>query len=176
MLTNTPSSSSPPSAHPEWATLRECWQDLDNPKLQSYEDTDFSRGLRQRHTDALDALVGDGELEEGVAEEMAAAFEEAIAHIQRQMATCYIALPPEFGPREDLVQQTAILEEMVDAGDIEPDTVAKVQQALERDIAWLAQFHAGETPGELSDIDVDPESVEAARILVQLLLGAQGFE
>ena len=151
------------------------WMDLDNPALQSFEDTDFSLDLRQRHDDVLTALVESGEIDAGVADGIAAAFEEAIAHIQRQQATCYIALPPVFTPREDLVQQAALLEEMATEGDIDPETVAQAQAALERDIAWLAQFHAGEVPGELDAIEVTQEAAEAARILVELLLGDQGF-
>jgi len=170
----TPSPSDTPPT-PDWATLRECWVDLDNPALQSFEDTDFSRDLRQRHDDALTALVESGEIDASVADEITAAFEEAIAHIQRQQATCYIALPPVFAPREDLVQQAAILEEMATEGDIDPETVAQAQAALEQDIAWLAQFHAGEVPSELDEIEVTPDAAEAARVLVKLLLGDQGF-
>ena len=165
-----------PSVDPNWNTLRECWLDLDSSELRSYDDTDFSIELRQRHDDALAALVENGELDSAVAGEIDAAFEEAIAHIQRQQATCYIMLPPVFAPREDLVQQTSILEELAEESDIEPETVAQAQAALERDIAWLSQFHAGEDPGELDGIEVTPEAAEAAKILVDLLLGDQGFQ
>jgi hypothetical protein len=163
------------NAGPIWADLRECWVDLGNPELQSFEDTDFSRGLRQRHDDALAALVADGELDAAVADEIAAAFEEAVTHIQRQQASCYIALPPQFTPRENLVQQAQILDEMAEEGGLDAATVAQAQEALERDIAWLAQFHAGEIPGEMDEIEVTQEAAEAARILVELLLGDQGF-
>jgi hypothetical protein len=159
---------------PDWAALRACWLDLDNPELQSFEDTDFSRELHRRHEDALAALVAGGELDAAVADEIAAAFEEAVAHVQRQQASCYIALPPEFTPRENLVQQAQILEEMAEQGDLDAETVAQAQEALERDIAWLARFHAGELPGEM-EIEVTPQAAEAARILVELLLGDQGF-
>jgi hypothetical protein len=161
---------------PDRAVLRACWFDLDDPKLQSFEDNDFSRELRQRHKDALAALVGSGEIDAAVAEEIAVAFEEAVAHVQRQQASCYIALPPEFAPRDDLVRQADLLEDLAAEGDIDPGTVTQAREALERDIAWLAQFHAGETPEELEGTDITPEAAEAARILVGLLLGDQGFE
>ena len=170
-----PSPSPTGATDPNWSALRACWLDLDHPDLQSFEDTDFSRDLRQRHGDALAALVKSGEIEAAVADEIAAAFEEAIAHIQRQQATCYIALPPVFAPREDLVKQAELLEELSTEGDIAPETVAQAQAALERDIAWLSQFHAGEEPGELDGIAITPEAAEAARILVELLLGTQRF-
>ena len=70
------------------------------------------------------------------------------------------------------MRQAAVLEEMVAAGDIDSGTVAQVQAALERDITWLAQFHEGEMPRGLGEIEITPE---AAHILVQLLLGDQGF-
>ncbi|MBE9508992.1 MAG: hypothetical protein IMY86_13205 [Chloroflexi bacterium] len=164
-----------PTPNARWATLRECWLDLRNTELQSVEDTDFAIGLRQRHADALDALVTDGELDAAVAEEIGVAFEQAVAHVQRKMATCYIAVPPEFVPRENLVQQAAMLEEMAVESDIAPDTVAQAQAALERDVAWLAQFDAGQVPGTLDEVEVSTESVEAAHILVELLLGLRGY-
>jgi hypothetical protein len=160
---------------PDWAALRACWLDLDNPELQSFEDTDFSRELRQRHITALAQLEARGELDAAVADEIAAAFEEAVAHVQRQQASCYIVLPPEFTPRDDLTRQADLLEDLAAEGDIDPGTVAQAQEALERDIAWLAQFHAGKVPEELEEIEVTPEAAEAARILVGLLLGDQGF-
>ena len=165
-----------PASNQRWADLRQCWFDLDDPKLQSFEDNDFSRELRQRHKDALAALVGSGEIDAAVADEIAVAFEEAVAHVQRQQASCYIALPPEFAPRDDLVRQADLLEDLAAEGDIDPGTVTQAREALERDIAWLAQFHAGETPEELEGTEITPEAAEAARILVGLLLGDQGFE
>ena len=160
-----------PEPSAQWQPLRSCWFDLDDPRLQSFEDNEFITDLRQRHADALDALVAAGELDPAVADEIAVAFEQAIAHVQRQMATCYIALPPEYMPRQDLVQQAAALEEMAARSDVDPNTVAQAQAALERDLAWLAQFQAGQTPDPLFSIEVPPESAEAARILVNLLLG-----
>ena len=170
-VTPPPNPSAPPP-NPEWAALRECWLELGNPSLQSPADDDYSRKLRRRHAAALEALVAAGELDAAVAEDITVAFEEAMAHIKRQLATCYIALPPEFVPREDLMHQAALLEEMAAKGAIDPSTVALAQAALERDVAWLAQFHAGQRPGELGELEVDPTSAEAARILVDLLVGA----
>ena len=125
------------STDPNWSALRACWLDLDHPELRSFEDTDYSRALRQRHEHALAALMESGEIDAAVADEIAIAFEEAIAHIQRQQATCYIALPPVFAPREDLMKQAELLEEMASEDHIDPETIALAQAALERDIAWL---------------------------------------
>jgi hypothetical protein len=166
--TRAPTPSQPPSS--SWSALRGCWLSLQDPQLQSFEDTDFSKGLRQQHTEALDALVASGELERAVAAEIGVAFEQAVAHVQRQMATCYIALPPEYMPRQDLMQQAAALEEMAEQSQIDQATVAQAQEAMQRDVEWLAQFGAGQTPGKLEEIQATPQAVEAARILVELLL------
>lgn len=154
-----------------WVELKSCWLSLDDPQLQSFEDNDFIRELRRRHNAALNALAGAGQLDPAVAEQIDIAFGQAIAHIQRQMATCYIYLPPEFQPREDLLRQAELLEEMATKSELDPDTVAQAQAALERDITWLAQFQAGLGPAALEQIDLDPNAIEAARILVEMLLG-----
>ncbi len=159
-----------PFGGPRWNELRACWLALKDPRLQSYEDNDFIQDLRQRHAGALEALVAGGELKSAVADEIGVAFGQAIAHVQRQQATCYFALPPEYMPREDLVQQAAALAEMAGQSDIDPATVAQAQSALERDMAWLAQFDAGQQPDDMGTIGATPEAIEAARILVGLLL------
>lgn len=167
-LTPFPSSSS--SLSPYWLALRKCWLELSDPRLQSQEDTEFSMDLRERHADALHALVSNGGLSADVSAEIGAAFEQAVAHIQRQMASCYIMLPPEFAPRADLVRRITLLEEMSKENDIDPEIVQEMRTALERDVAWLAEFQAGRVPGEWEDAEVDAVSIEAARILVELLL------
>jgi hypothetical protein len=167
-LTPFPSSSS--SLTPYWLALQKCWLELKDPRLQSYEDTEFSMDLCERHAEALRALVSDGELSADVSSEIGAAFEQAVAHIQRQMVSCYITLPPEFAPRADLVRRITLLEEMSKENDIDPEIVQEMRTALERDMAWLAEFQAGRVPGEWEDAEVDAVSIEAARILVELLL------
>jgi len=166
-----PPRSPTPIPHKHWAALRDCWYSLDDPRLQSFEDNEFIVALRQRHQEALQKLVDFGDLEPAVAEEIAVAFEQAIAHIQRNMATCYIALPSEYYPRADLLSQEALLEEMAAQSDIDPATVEQAQAALARDIEWLTQFEAGQVPGALEEIEPDANAIAAARILVELLLG-----
>ena len=154
-----------PEGGPDWDAVRACWFALDGAGTDDYQD------LQWRHQEALQALVDDGELDSEVAARIGAAFGQAVAHMQRMMATCYIALPPVFAPRADLMQQAAILEEAAAEGDIESATMAEVQAALERDIAWFDQSLAGQNPGALETVEVDSASAEAARILVWLLLG-----
>jgi hypothetical protein len=146
--------------------------DLKDSQLQSLKDTDFSQSLRRRQADALAALIAHQELEPDIADEISTAFEQAIAHVQREMATCYIAVPPEYTPRQSLTTQAATLAEMAQRCKIDPDTAARARAALERDMAWLSRFQAGLEPRELDNIQVTPTEVEAARILVDLLLAA----
>jgi len=158
-------------SHPRWIALRDRWLELKDPKLKALEDTDFSRGLRQRHADALKALVDNTELDAAVADEIGVAFEQAIAHIQRQTAACcYEPLPPEYTPRQNLTTQAAVLNEVAQRSSIDVDTVDRAKAALERDIAWLSQFQAGQIPGKLESIEVTPVEAQAALTLVTLLL------
>ncbi len=160
-----------PIGNLHWAGIHRCWLSLNSPELQSYEETDFSRSLRERHKLELDMLVANNGVDASVAEQIQIAFEQAIAHVQRQVAECYEAMPMEYYPRQDLAQQMAALEEMAGKSDVDPATVAQAQEALERDIAWLDDFQAGRVPGALEEVEADPAAVEAARILVELLLG-----
>ena len=66
--------------------------------------------------------------------------------------------------------QAGALAEMARRSNIDPDTVTRARDAMARDMAWLAQFQAGQAPGELSSIEATPAQIEAARILVELLL------
>lgn len=112
-----------------------------------------------------------GELDPAVADDIAVAFGQAVSHIQCGVATCYIALPPEYMPRADLLGQAAALEEMAAQGNLDPAVVEQARDALARDMEWLAAFQAGQVPGELQETEADATSIEAARILVELLLG-----
>jgi hypothetical protein len=126
--------------------------------------------LPQRHADALERLAADGELEVAVAEQVELAFEQMLAHIEGLRSMCYIAMPIESMPRGDMMGQIAALEEMAGGSDIDPAAVERARASLERDIAWLAQFQAGENPGGVSDVDVGTSSAEAARMLIELLV------
>jgi hypothetical protein len=87
-----------------------------------------------------------------------------------------------------LAQQAEILAEMVESGDLDPNTVAQAQAAIERDVAFL-NLSGTETQALYDDLiaaagdsytfpsfdelelEITPEAVEAARFLVDLLLG-----
>jgi len=171
-----PTDTTPPASESEerWRSLRACWLDLRDTRLQSPGDPTFSKDLRRRHADALKALVASQELRADVADEIGIAFEEAVNHVVRKMATCYVPIESReanpYPPREELITQAAALTEMAGHSDIDPATVARARKALARDMAWLAQFQAGQAPGELSSIEATPAQIEAARVLVELLL------
>jgi hypothetical protein len=165
--------------------LRNCWLRLDwlaqktrETPPENYEQGEQARDkLVAEHRAALDDLVAAGELDAVVADQMQVAFDEAAFHAWRNNApiTCYEALPIEYGARDDLIQQAELLREA--ASDLDPAVVEEVQAAIARDIAL---FEAATGPGagfeliqqfEAGEIEASPEAVEAARILVDLLLG-----
>jgi len=179
----------------EWDSLRQPWHSLDRlardaPDLERGEKT--HERLVADHQRALDNLVAAGDLDPAVADEMQAAFEGAAHHVWRANApiTCYEAVPfPDYQVESssDLARQADALAEMAEQSSIDEATVAQAQAAIERDITFLAMATddqraliekvleaADETQAfpRLSELDLDvpPESVEAARILVELLL------
>jgi hypothetical protein len=158
-----------------WDTLRECWAELRHSETCVFGGEPLPQDLQPRHTQALEALVAGGELATSVAGKVKLAFEQMLAHKEGLMSMCYIAFPAEYFSRQDLMGQVAVLEEMAGKSNIDLTTVTQMREALERDIAWLAALQAGETPGNVSDLEVDTSSAEAARVLVELLLKDGGI-
>ena len=165
--------------------LRNCWLRLDwlAQKTREIPPENYEQGEQARdklvaeHRVALDDLVTAGELDAAVADQMQVAFTEAAFHAWRNNApmTCYEALPIEYGARDHLLQQAELLREA--ASDLDPAVVEEVQAAIARDIA-LFEAAAGPEAGmklveqfEAGEIEASPEAVEAARTLVDLLLG-----
>jgi hypothetical protein len=173
---------------------RHCWLRLD--WLAQQAKRDYERGDKAReklaadHRAALDDLITAGEMDADVADELNTAFGAAINHVLLSNAplTCYEALIVDYTPAssDQLAQQAGLLAEMAKSGDLEPDTVAKAQAAIERDIAFLNLSDA-ETQAlydeliaaaggtydfpSLDELDlvISPETAEAARFLVELL-------
>jgi hypothetical protein len=162
--------------------VRDCWFGLDELVQQTREDWERAEraqeSLAELHRAALDDLVALDELSAAAADHVQAAFVEASFHAWRNNApiTCYIALPVEYFPREDLILRADTLSEV--AGDLDPATVEAAQAALARDMAFFAvlrsgQVEAGDASGlwTSGEIEVDAETVAAAQFLVDLLLG-----
>ncbi|MDY7079570.1 MAG: hypothetical protein SXV54_22020 [Chloroflexota bacterium] len=161
--------------------LRNCWLRFDWLAQQAKE-ADYEQGERVRdellanHRAALDDLVTAGELDSGVADQMQVIFAEAAFHIWRSNApiTCYVAMPIEYWARDDLIGQTKLLREA--AGDLDPAVMEEIQAAIARDVAFFEAVDAGGAGPDLleqlqaGEIEASPEAVEAARVLVDLLL------
>lgn len=196
VIPTTPTPQSSALEGEDWDRLRRPWRDLDRLARQA---PDLERGQKAHerlvadHQAALDKLVGTGQLDPAVAEEMQAAFEGAAYHVWRANApiTCYEPIaPPDYQVESssDLARQAELLSEMADKSAIDPNTVAQAQAAIERDVAFLTLSSAEqnalaeavrEAAGDTwafprlteLDMDVSPESVQAARTLVALLVG-----
>ena len=69
--------------------------------------------FKARYRAALLALIEAGELAALAAEQIQSAFDEAVFHIWRSQATCYLTYPMEAFPREDLLARARAL------GDVE---------------------------------------------------------
>jgi len=176
--------------------LRNCWLRLDWLAQQTQKD--FERGdqaldgLVADHRAVLNDLVTAGELDEAVADQMQVAFTEAAFHVWRSNApiTCYEAVMVDYSPAssDQLAQQAGLLAEMAESGDLDSDVVAQAQAAIERDITFLKLSYEEtqalydelrETAGDTNDfpsfdeldLEISPETAEAARFLVELLSG-----
>lgn len=188
--------------HPAWVGVRQAWLDL--PLLH---DLDTLAGRRHDYVLALEELVAASEVERLVAYQLQRAFDEAVLFQRRTpepQPTCYMVPasmtpPPEpaatraatcyespevWMGQASLVEQARTLRELAEAGDLDADTVAKVERAIGQDIAFfelvapLDQLDWGAHLTEESrlaaiysaqNLDAPPEALKAAQILVSLL-------
>jgi hypothetical protein len=177
--------------------LRQCWLRLDWLAQETQDWDDYERGeqaldqLVADHRVALDELVAAGELDADVADQVGTAFGAAAYHVWRSNApiTCYEPVLVDYKPTSSsqLAWQAELLVEMAESGDLDLDTVAQAQAAIERDVAFLnlsgeeieALYDAlieaaGGTyafpPFDELDLEITPEAAAAARFLVELLL------
>lgn len=176
--------------------LRQAWfrlSDLANTTKKNYErGEELLNQLTSDHRAALDDLIASGELETKVADPIQEAYEAASWHIWRSNApmTCYEPMiGPEYTPSssDQLAKQSEILAEMAGKSVIDPETLAQAQATIERDITFLALSDedtqalyekirqaagdAGYPQLDEIDLEVSPEAAEAARYLVDILLG-----
>ncbi len=179
----------------DWDALREAWRELD---VLAGDAPDLERGEATRdrlmadHRAALDALVAADELDAAVADDLQVAFSSAAYHVWRANSpiTCYEPMAaPDYRVEgsSDLARQADVLAEMAASSSVDPATVAEAQASIERDIAFLTMTSedqqalieavmqaAGDTWDWPSlaqvELDIPPESLQAAQILVALLL------
>jgi hypothetical protein len=180
--------------------LRICWQRLDwlaeqtqqASKAKQGEDA-LKRGEDARsqlvadHRQALDELVEAGDLDKAVAAQVQVAFGAAAYHVWRSNApiTCYEPVMVDYAPvtSAQLGQQAAILAQ---GKDLDPNTVAQMQAAIARDIAFLALTNTdrqalytrliqasqeGQAIPQFDqlELEVSPDAAQAAQFLVELL-------
>ena len=176
--------------------LRACWLQLQ--QLATVTAKDGNRGENMRtsliaeHQSALDDLIPLGEIQPAVAEQVQVAFDGAAYHVWAASVPiiCYKETPINYKPAssEQLARQSALLAEMAQGSSWTRETVARAQAAVERDIAFLNlpddevqamydELMKASTNGQYPTFDqvelqIPPESADAAHFLVELLLGA----
>ncbi len=181
--------------------LRACWSAFDHLGEYTRETWEYPgkadellEQLQGDHRAALDELVAAGEMEAAVANQVQSAYFEASWHIWRlnSAATCYEPVIVAYTPTsaDQLVTQAELLAELGASSGIDPATLKHAQAAIERDIAFLALssqetqalydelIATAEASGNYGfpsfdelELEVTPEAAEAARFLVELLLG-----
>lgn len=176
--------------------LRNSWLDLDELAAQAQSGKkDYGQqalaDATAAHRQILDELVTAGELSPEVADHVQAAFDGAAYHVWRSNApiTCYEPVLIDYRPSSSgqLAQQAALLAELAGSGEVDAVAVAQAHAAIERDITFLnlssaevnvlyAQIQAQSAQAGIPDfdqvpLDITPEAAEAARFLVDLLLG-----
>ena len=149
--------------------VRECWLALKGSALMAPGNDQARDRLIREHDAAVRKLAAQGTLKPGVAAAVCTAYAQAHDHIARQLSTCYVAIPPEFAPRHDLLQQAGMLERMAAESRADPATVRKAEQALRRDMAWLDSFVRNERPGDLETVSPTRDEADAAAFLARLL-------
>jgi hypothetical protein len=173
--------------------LRNAWQQIGWLEETAKENPDRAHdavgNAVDEHRAALDALVEDGDLQAGVAEQIHVAFQAAVNHIYARsgLITCYTVTPMSYaeqGARNRLVEQSEQLAQIAQWGSIAPGTLDEIQASIERDMTFLSipyrdrsamyqeQFADGgpDLPAvEDYDFEVTPQAAEAATYLVELL-------
>lgn len=176
--------------------LRNCWLRLDwlaqqvrEAALVSGQESQARNSLIDEHQTALDTMVASGELDASVAREMQRAFEEATIHVKNintVVVMCYEVADPNFldtrpednsleTVRADLIRRAEALQEI--NLDLNPAAVQRAEQAIARDITFLKLvLHSSAKEGLFSqyqsyDMDINPKALEAAQLLVDIILG-----
>jgi hypothetical protein len=172
------------------ARLRSCWASLTWLADQAQADLECgdraSETLLAAHRTALDDLARSGELGTEAGSYVHTAFEEAVHHIWRSNVpiSCYESAGPayRYASRDQLATRARVLDDMASSGSIAPESVAQVQAALERDIAYLNLSEQAAAPYERLvagsdypsyaelDLEIAAPAAEAARFLVRVLL------
>ena len=182
--------------------LRKCWTQFDELaknvqldvklKPRNYDENNkMVTTLLTEHRAALDELVASGDLSASAADVLHEGYSAAIYHIWRSNVpiTCYEPTMVDYQPSSAavLVGQSAALDEMAASSDLDADTVATLQQAIENDLAFvvltdeeeqalyekLINAANADTPiPQFNEMHFEsgPEVSEAAQFLVELFV------
>ena len=200
VIPNTPTPTAPASLSTR-ERLRACWLSFNelagktragsNQSGENSFDDPFGAQLKADHRRALDELVAAGELKPAVANLVQEAYEAAVYHVWRSNVpiTCYRSMGPNYAPTSaaQLVQQFAVLAEMAARGELNTDTVAMAQKAIQHDLAFenlspdevnvlykkllddRQQNKTGIPAFDQVELEITPEMEAAAKFLVGLL-------
>jgi hypothetical protein len=158
---------------------------------EDWADNALGREMIEEHRRILDELLAAGEITAPVSDLIQEAYGAAVYHIWRSNApmTCYIAVAPMYAPAgaDNLVVQSEALTQVAEGGTVAPETLRKIRQALEHDLAFYALTDEevqdlykrllseygdpGETLPAFEDVEVDPtpEVKAAAAFLMEVL-------
>ncbi|MGB7538140.1 MAG: hypothetical protein WBM17_06345 [Anaerolineales bacterium] len=201
---------SPPTATPSTPTptrlavldrLRLCWLGFGDLAEKTRDGTNTAENLGDPlgsqmisdHRSALDELVASESITPAVADLVQEAYAAAVFHVWRSNAamTCYLIAMPAYAPADadDLLRQAEVLDTVAGGSTIAPDTLAKVQAALEHDLAFYALTDAEvqalyerlreeySDPGESLptfeelELTLTPDVRSAAQFLIDVLMG-----
>jgi hypothetical protein len=175
--------------------LRELWGMFNElaEKTKAAQDTENLLGttMIHEHRSALDQLVEAGEISASVAELVQEAYAAAVYHVYRSNAliTCYEPMMVNYAPASAavLVEQSAILADLAQQGNIDPGTLSNAQTALEHDLAFyyldenqtqvlydriIQQIQAqgtGQPEFDQLELEVSPDAKAAALFIIELL-------
>ncbi len=183
-----------PTNIPTRQRLRLYWLRFGELAESSREDTEdkFGQELIAGHRAILDELVTSEEVSASAADLVQEAYSAAVYHVWRSSApiTCYAVMGPLYDADSAsmLVSQAAILNQLAEQGQIDPNALAKAKAALEHDMSFYAlsdkevqdlyqHLLAGAESGssmpsfEALDLELTPEAKEATQFLIDLLMG-----
>ena len=200
LAAETPGPTATPTPLPPRDMLRLCWQRFDelaqttvelSDTGEEYMENALGEQLVADHRHALAELVAAGESTQPVADLVQEGYEAAVYHVWRSNipVTCYEPVIVDYEPASArvLVQQSEMLNEFAQAGEIDPETLAQAQAALEHDMAFIAMSDADidllyqqmiadwenqsiNIPS-FADLSLEPsaEAIAAARFIIELL-------
>jgi hypothetical protein len=182
--------------------LRLCWLRFDDLAKRIQDSVDGGRpgwesdpiGTKMiaDHRVVIDRLAVEGAIDAATADLLQEAYAAAVRHIWRSNVPimCYDMAMPDYAPAsaDDLVRQSQTLEQVAAGATIVPETLSKIQAAVEHDLAFYALTDAdvqalygrlaaeygdpGETIPAFAEVELNltPEVRLAAQFLISVLM------